>query len=83
MIPTMIVLGLAFGRWWKSTLVAAAVVWPAMLLQAGVIEFGSQVIGAALLGAANAAVGAGVHQGIAWVVRRLRPPRSTATRAPV
>jgi hypothetical protein len=68
----MIVLGLVFGHWWRSTLVAAALVWPAMLLNAGVIGWDSQVIGAALFGVANAGVGVAVHQGVAWAVRRLR-----------
>jgi hypothetical protein len=83
MIPTMIVFGLAFGHWWKSALAAAAVVWPAMLLNAGVIEFDSQVIGAALLGAANTGVGVGIHQSIAAAVRRLRHRRPAGTIAPL
>jgi hypothetical protein len=83
MIPTMIVFGLVFGHWWKSTLAAAAVLWPALLLSAGVIGLDSQVLGAALLGLANAGVGVGIHQGIAGVVRRLRPQRSGGSSAPV
>jgi hypothetical protein len=78
----MIVLGLVFGHWWRSTLVAAALVWPAMLLNAGVIGWDSQVIGAALFGVANAGVGVALHQGVAWAVRRLRGRLTPAAPAP-
>ena len=69
MIPTMILLGLVLGRWWKSALAVAAVVWPALLLATDVIDL-SQVIGTALFGLANAAVGVCIHQGAWWLVRR-------------
>jgi hypothetical protein len=31
MIPTVIALGLILERWWRSTLVATALVWPPQL----------------------------------------------------
>jgi len=83
MIPTLILFGLVFGHWWKLTLVAATLLWPALLLATGVIGFDSQVLGAALFGLANAAVGVGIHQGIAWVVRNLRSRRSPVAPAPL
>lgn len=79
MIPTMILFGLVFGRWWRTALVAAAVVWPAVLLMDGVIAGapGSKVavvFQAAALAVANAALGVGVHQivlaGVRWLRRR-------------
>jgi hypothetical protein len=74
MIPTMIVFGLVFGRWWRTTLIAAAVLWPALVVwTAGPVTVG-QVVGAALLGVANAAVGVLVHQAVLWVIRRRRQP---------
>jgi hypothetical protein len=71
-IPTMIVFGLLFGRWWRFALVAAAVVWPAVLMVDGVMGLSADLLGPALLGAGNAAVGVGLHQGVLWFVRRLR-----------
>lgn len=86
MIPTMILVGLLFGRWWRMCLAASAVLWPAILLGDGIHqrEDGSLLwvlLGAAFLGAANAAVGAGVHQGILalvrWVRRQVHSRRQT------
>jgi hypothetical protein len=75
MIPTMILVGLVFGRWWRSTLIAAAVLWPALVAwTAGPVTVG-QLIGASLLGVANAAVGVLVHQALLRLVRRGRQGR--------
>jgi hypothetical protein len=72
MIPTMIVLGLLLGRWWALALVAGGIVWPVVLLGTGVIEPGTPLLGAAVLGFLNAGVGALLHQGILRLVRRRR-----------
>jgi len=72
MIPTMIVFGLITGRWWRLALVAAAILWPALLLVDGVMGVSAGLLVAALLGAANAAIGVAVHQALLWLVRRLR-----------
>jgi hypothetical protein len=75
----MIVLGLVLGRWWKTALAVGTVVWPSMLLQAGIIETGAgDLLGAALFGLANTAVGVGLHQAALHLVRRLRGPRPSA-----
>lgn len=72
MIPTMILFGLVTGRWWRPALVAAAIVWPVLLLVDGVIGISADLLAAALFGAANAAVGVAVHQVLLWLVRRVR-----------
>lgn len=77
MIPTMILFGLVFGRWWKSAIGAAAVVWPVVLVSTGVLDDSavapvSTVAAGAVLGAVNTAVGVGVHQLVLWVVRAVR-----------
>lgn len=80
MIPTMILFGLALGRWWKSAIAAGAVLWPAILFITGVIG-GADVLGAAALGALNTAAGVAVHQAALWLVRstrRDRPAPSTS-----
>lgn len=71
MLPTVILFGLIFGHWWKSSIAVASLLWPALLLASGVIGSDAQVLGAALLGLANAAIGIGIHQGIAWIARGL------------
>lgn len=71
-IPTMILFGLVAGRWWRFALGAAAVVWPVVLVIDGVMGVSVGLLGAALLGAANAAVGVAFHQGLLLLVRRVR-----------
>lgn len=74
MIPTMIGFGLVLGWWWRPALVAAALVWPGLLLATGVFELSwrlpLQLLGAALLGVANAAVGVVVAQALRRLLRR-------------
>ncbi|MEH1169496.1 hypothetical protein V6V47_29365 [Micromonospora sp. CPCC 205539] len=74
MIPTMILFGLAFGHWWRSTLVAAALIWPALMLASQVTTVEIGLLGAAGLGVANAAVGVLVHQTISRAIRGVRRP---------
>lgn len=79
MIPTMILLGLVVGYWWKFALPAAAVIWPILLLATGTIT-PSQIPASALLGLVNAAVGVAVVQSVVFTVRRARRRASRATR---
>jgi hypothetical protein len=76
-IPTMILLGLVTGYWWKLALPAAAVIWPILLLASDTIT-ASQIPAAALLGLINAAVGAALVQGVLVGVRAIghRPSRA-------
>lgn len=75
MVPTMILFGLVLGRWWKSAIVAGAVVWAAVLLFAGIIA-ADDVLSAAVLGAANTAAGVAVHRVALSLVRWVRHGRS-------
>lgn len=72
MIPTMILFGLIFGRWWRVTLVAAALGWPLLLVVTDVAGIDSTLLGAAALAVVNAGVGVLVHQGFLLAYRRLR-----------
>ncbi len=73
MIPTLILFGLLFGRWWRFALVAAAIGWPlALVLLDDLGHDGWAPVTAALLAIANTAVGVAVHQAALWSVRRLR-----------
>ena len=79
MIPTLIVAGLIFGRWWRTTLIVAAVAWPIALLIDGIDLGFTGVLGAAVLGAANAAVGVLVHQALRQLVRTTTAARRTSS----
>lgn len=72
MIPTMILFGLVVGRWWRFALVAAALVWPLALLASGVLDVEWNLVTAAALAVANAAVGVAIHQGIRRAVTSRR-----------
>ena len=78
MIPVMIVFGMVFGWWWRSALVAGAVVWPLLLWRIGIYDEAQyavggalgMTVGAAVLGAANTGVGVGINRGIQAFARR-------------
>ncbi len=53
-------------------MIAAAILWPVLLLVDGVMGRFAGLLAAALFGAANAAVGVAVHQALLWLVRRVR-----------
>ncbi len=74
MIPTMILFGLIFGRWWLLTLVVAALGWPSLLVVTDVVVVNAGLVAAAALAVANAGIGVLVHQGLLYTYRRLRRP---------
>ena len=69
MIPTMIVVGLIGGRWWRPTVILGALLWPAMLVANDVMNVESGLLTAAALGALNAGVGILIHQALLRLVR--------------
>jgi hypothetical protein len=79
-IPSAIVLGLALGRWWKTTLVLVAIAWPIALVADGTFPEGGtwtwadvgRLFGSALLALVNAGVGIVAHQTLLWLVRGVR-----------
>jgi hypothetical protein len=71
MIPTLILFGLVFGRWWRATLIAAAIGWPVLLLATGVMHSGTGLVGAAGLAVINTGAGVGIHQGVRRVASRI------------
>ena len=80
MIPTMILLGLILGRWWRPALATAAIGWPLLLVTTNVIAFDDvgMLVGAALLAVANAGVGVLAHQGCLRTYRYQRRRNSAA-----
>ena len=72
MIPVLILFGLVLGRWWRSSLVAAALGWPVLLVATGVTDGGAGLLGAAVLAVANTGAGVLLHQRARLAIRRLR-----------
>ncbi|MEW2590442.1 hypothetical protein AB0893_08510 [Micromonospora aurantiaca] len=72
MIPALILFGLLLGRWWRSSLVAAALGWPVLLVASGVMDVGAGLLGAAGLAVANTGAGVLLHQGARLAIRSLR-----------
>ena len=75
MIPTLILFGLVFGRWWRSTLIAATIGWPALLLAAGVMHVETGLLGAAGLAIINTGVAVAIHQGVRRLSHRAAASR--------
>ncbi|WP_372443305.1 hypothetical protein [Micromonospora tulbaghiae] len=68
----LILFGVLLGRWWRSSLAAAALGWPAVLVAADVMAVGAGLLGAAVLAVVNTGAGVLLHQGVRRAVRRLR-----------
>jgi hypothetical protein len=77
MIPTMLLVGLVFGRWWRVTIPVGTLAWVVLLIATGTGSGLPFVLGAAAFGAANVIVGVLAYQAIAWlahaIVHTLRP----------
>ena len=71
MIPVLIVIGLVFGRWWRTTFLLAVVYWMVGLLASDVMELSWGLLGAAGLALVNTAVGVLVHQALLHGMRNI------------
>ena len=79
MIPSLIVLGLVLGRWWRLALLVGAVGWPVLLGLMGLLESPTAVVVSSALAVANTGLGVLVHQGVLHAYRHLaRRPEPTA-----
>jgi hypothetical protein len=75
-IPTLILFGVVFGRWWRFSLIAAVLGWPILLVVSDVMSVDAGLVGAAGLALANTGIGVLVHQGGMRAVRFLRYRRA-------
>jgi hypothetical protein len=78
-IPTMILLGVVLGRWWRLALVVSALGWPILLVATDAMSLEPRLVGAAALAALNTGVGVLIHQGALRAYRRGR--RALASRS--
>jgi hypothetical protein len=81
-IPSLIVFGLLFGRWWRAALGAAALGWPAVLVYANVIGLEWTLVAAAGFAVANTAVGVLMHQAVRLIIRRARSRPAAGSERP-
>lgn len=72
MIPTLILFGLIFGRWPRSSILIGTIGWPIALLINNTISAGTLILGAAGLALINSGVGVLIHQVVLRLIRRLR-----------
>jgi hypothetical protein len=70
-IPTLLLAGLAFGKWWRVSIPAAVIGWPVLLLATGVVSDLTHFVGAAWFGLINVTVGVFVFQGGRLVTQAL------------
>jgi len=80
-IPILILFGLLFGRWWRLSLIAAALGWPVLLVASDVMSVEPGLLGASGLAIANTGIGVLVHQGVLLVIRKLWKPGSPSSNA--
>ncbi|MGC4881006.1 hypothetical protein ACLQ26_32610 [Micromonospora sp. DT43] len=80
MIPTLILFGLVFGRWWRLSIIAAALGWPVLLAADDVMTVGPGLLGASGLAIANTGVGVLIHKGTLRMMRALRTEAGPLTR---
>ena len=71
MIPTLIMIGAIFGRWWRVTLLVSAVGWPILLAATGAMSVGPALLGVSGLAVLNAGAGVLIYQGILRGGRKL------------
>ena len=77
MIPTLILFGLIFGRWPRSSILIGTIAWPLVLLADNTISAGDLLLGAAGYALVNTGVGVLVHQTVLRLLRRLRHEHAT------
>ena len=71
MIPTLILIGAVFGRWWRITLAVSAVGWPMLLVATGAMSVGPALAGAGIEYREASGAGVLIHQGILRGGRKL------------
>lgn len=81
MIPTLLLTGLVFGRWWRISIPAATIGWAVLLLVDGSVSDLSDFLGAAGVGFINVAIGVSVFQALRLAFRGVtRHPGHAALR---
>jgi hypothetical protein len=78
-IPTMLLIGLVFGRWWRIVIPVAAIVWAGWLVIDGIGSGLPFAASAGLLAAANVGIGVVLFQAMRLAWHSLAAHHSHAT----
>jgi hypothetical protein len=68
-VPTLLLAGLVFGKWWRISIPAATIGWAVLLLADGTVSDLTHFAGAAWFGFINVTVGALVFQAVRLAFR--------------
>jgi hypothetical protein len=71
MIPTLLIVGLVLGRWWRVVIPAATLGWAVLLVATGVGSGLGFVFSASLIAIANVTLGVLVYQAARLLVHRV------------
>lgn len=71
MIPSLIVVGLLLGKWWRVVIPVAAIGWAGLLVGTGVDSGLTFILGAVALGLINVTLGVLVFQGARFALHRV------------
>jgi hypothetical protein len=71
LIPTLLLVGLLLGRWWRVVIPVAAIGWTALLMATGVDSGLAFALGATMLALVNVTIGVLVFQAAWFAWRRV------------
>jgi hypothetical protein len=78
-IPTLLLVGLLLGPWWRVVIPVAAVGWAVLLITTGVDSGFGFALSAALVGAVNVGVGVLLYQALRFSLRAVRRSKFAST----
>jgi hypothetical protein len=78
-IPTLLLVGLLLGHWWRVVIPVAAVGWAVLLITTGVDSGLGFALSAAFVGAVNVGAGVVVYQVLRLSLRALGPRKRVST----
>lgn len=70
-IPTLLLVGIVFGKWWRVSIPVATVGWALLLLATGVVSDLAHFAGAAWFGFINVTIGVLVFQVVRLAFRQV------------
>jgi hypothetical protein len=78
MIPTLLLAGILFGRWWRVSIPVGSIGWAILLASTGVVSGLGGFVSAALFAFVNVTIGVLVFQGTRSTFRVAAPRHQRA-----
>jgi hypothetical protein len=79
MVPTLLIVGFLFGRWWRLVAPVAILGWPAWLIAVGVGSGPGFALGATVVAAFNVTVGVLAYHILRTLARHITAAARRAT----